>query len=381
MAGPISGTKFGRRAAQRARLGFSIALLLLPGVGAGQETRPAVDSQVLFSSSARPRASESPVARALLQYHTLASPLALRTIPFFEGTFTSGGQTYRYAIVGRNPSLTKSTTRVRTVIVPLRLVFADGQVFDPSGTIPRLRRSPLFRGSTFTSGVTQYGDAIQRAEFWAETQGTAYHVLLRRPTVTATAVIRVPAAEGLTTTSHFGGRLGVVNEAFFAQQIVPAVIDQLHIAPSKLTILWSYNVDLQSQLGEMGAILGEHDAGTNRAGTKIWTWAWASWHTPDTAAEGNTDVAALSHEIAEWYNNPFVSNMVPPWQSPPAYPCTTALEVGDPVAGITFSQDGYHLQDEVFLSWFARQEPSTGIAGMYTYLGTLIAPPPLCSGS
>ena len=89
---------------------------------------------------------------------------------------------------------------------------------------------------------------------------------------------------------------------------------------------------------------------------------------------------ALSHEIAEWCNDPFGSNVVPPWEVLPEYPCNALLEVGDPVVGVAFSENGYHLQDEAFLSWFARQVPSVGMGGRYTYLGTFTAPPPICSG-
>jgi hypothetical protein len=72
---------------------------------------------------------------------------------------------------------------------------------------------------------------------------------------------------------------------------------------------------------------------------------------------------------------------VPPWEVLPEYPCNALLEVGDPVVGIAFSENGYHLQDEVFLSWFARQVPSAGMGGRYTYLGTFTAPPPICRGA
>src|SRR5439155_12822826 len=126
--------------------------------------------------------------------------------------------------------------------------------------------------------------------------------LLRRPTVTPTAVVKVPASDGITATSAFGGTIGVLREAFFAGAVVPAVVNQLRLSPAKLIIFWSYDVDLQTRLGEAGAILGEHFAGMNQARTKIWTWAWASWHAADTAPDGTADIAALSHEIAEWYN-------------------------------------------------------------------------------
>ena len=106
------------------------------------------------------------------------------------------------------------------------------------------------------------------------------------------------------------------------------------------------------------------------------TFAWASYLSPGIYArpDGGTDWAlqdihALSHEIAEWADDPFVNNTVEPWLTPtaPQYGCTDILETGDPVVGIgfamgtnTFSQgpnpngtqsaDGYyHPEDEVFL--------------------------------
>ena len=38
----------------------------------------------------------------------------------------------------------------------------------------------------------------------------------------------------------------------------------------------------------------------------------------------------------------------------------------------------YHLQDAAFLSWFARQSPSIGYGGRYTFLGTFTTPSPPC---
>jgi hypothetical protein len=40
--------------------------------------------------------------------------------------------------------------------------------------------------------------------------------------------------------------------------------------------------------------------------------------------------------------------------------------------------NGYHPQDEAFLSWFAHQQPSIGYHGLYTYLGTFGSPAPTC---
>ena len=48
------------------------------------------------------------------------------------------------------------------------------------------------------------------------------------------------------------------------------------------------------------------------------------------------DIHALSHEISEWADDPFVNNGVEPWLTPtaPQYGCTNALETGDPVVGL-----------------------------------------------
>src|SRR5262249_48030247 len=156
-----------------------------------------------FSSRAHAAAARAAVQRALHPDASVASATALRTIPHFEDTFVYGNQTYRYTMVGADPKTTKKTTRIPTIIVPLRLVFADGHIFDRSRMIGSVRRSPLFHPAEFIDGRTQYGDAIQRAEFWTYTQSTGYHVLLRRPRVTATAVITVPSAAGITATSTF----------------------------------------------------------------------------------------------------------------------------------------------------------------------------------
>jgi hypothetical protein len=356
--------------------GFAVALVVpivataeVPHIGDGPLTFASPSMRVwssLPAPAAADRAERAPVAR-------------VRTVPTFEDTFTFGGQTFTYDMVGTNPRLTSGRTVVPTVIVPLRYVFADREKFDPKQTTRQLRRSPLFRPSTFASGTTQYGDAIQRAEFWSDTQATGYHVLLGRPAVTPTIVVHVPASDGMTVTRQLGGRVGLVTESFFIDSVVPAVIKKLRLPPSKLIVFWSYDIELQPPSGQAGVILGEHSAGTNQARTRIWTFAWASWNTPDTVPVGDSDVAALSHELAEWYNDPFVGNAVPPWAAPPSYPCNTVLEVGDPLVGTTFVQDGDHLQDEAFLSWFSHEVPSTAIGGRYSFLGTLTAPPAVCT--
>ncbi len=132
----------------------------------------------------------------------------------------------------------------------------------------------------------------------------------------------------------------------------------------------------------------------------VQTFSYAAYTTPGTFGDGNggpdpflRDIHALSHEIAEWGDDPFVNKLVNPWLTPtaPQYGCTSVLETDDPVVGIGFTMpgntydtaspfsDGYfHPEEEVFLPWFARQDPNTtsqttqsGGGGRYTFMGDL----------
>jgi hypothetical protein len=121
---------------------------------------------------------------------------------------------------------------------------------------------------------------------------------------------------------------------------------------------------------------GSHNSYGN---AKVRTFAWVSWVQPGICARPNRgtdwalqDIHALSHEISEWADDPFVNNTVEPWLTPtaPQYGCSGLLETGDPVVAIGFamsrnrfeqgtnpngtqSADGYyHREDEVFLPWF-----------------------------
>jgi uncharacterized protein (DUF2141 family) len=68
-----------------------------------------------------------------------------RTVPFFSDSFTFNGTAYPYTMVGTNPRASRVTTTVGTVIVPLRLVFADGQVAEPGSAVSSVVASPLFQ--------------------------------------------------------------------------------------------------------------------------------------------------------------------------------------------------------------------------------------------
>jgi len=126
--------------------------------------------------------------------------------------------------------------------------------------------------------------------------------------------------------------------------------------PTHLPLYWTNNILLHIGSNVLNCcIIGFHGAGevnghgtgsvNGNANQPVQTFAWASWITPGTYPRvagrplptdwAIQDIQALSHEISEWADDPFVNNLVEPWQTPtaPQYGCSSYLETGDPVGG------------------------------------------------
>jgi hypothetical protein len=309
------------------------------------------------------------------------------TIPFWSSVFTYNNNIYPYQMVGTDPSAGSKTTKVPTEIIPLNLTFSNGVTLDGTSKVKATVESPLFTKATYTSGKTQYGDAIQRAEFWkyvSKSSNKNYHVLLEQPKVYPTQNLIVPANVGQEAPGkRTGAPIGLISIDWFDTQL-QAIMTQLHISPKTLPIFLDYNTFLYQGTTSNCCILGYHSAlyTTDAVGKSvIQTYAFSAYSDPGIYGTlPIEDIHALSHEISEWYNDPLTDNVTPTWSVPgePQYGCSGILEVGDPVVGIAFNVNGYHPEDEVFFSWFAKQVPSIGINGQYTYLGTYTAPSPTC---
>ena len=90
---------------------------------------------------------------------------------------------------------------------------------------------------------------------------------------------------------------------------------------------------------------------------------------------GGSDISILSHEVAEWQNDPSGTNPTPSWGNiGQVMGCQGNLEVGDPLSGTTFNDTlngfTYHPQELAFFSWFYHQNPSLGVNGWYSDKGT-----------
>lgn len=271
-------------------------------------------------------------------------------------------------MVGTDPRTNRVTTTVRTHVVPVKLTFAGGTTFDPTALAAGVLRSPLFNRVAFVDGTTQYGDAVMRGEFWKYVSShPSYHVLLSVAAAVPAVTISVPSGDGYTAAKP-GGEYGYVAYSWFVQTIEPQILAQLRIPPSDFTIFVTARTSVLEP-GGYCCYLGYHSAFP--IGAQTWTTAWAS--------VTSKNIEALSHEVAEWLNDPFYNNDVPAWVSPESGACGgRQLEVGDPLTNYRIKKGGFVLQDVAFFSWFARQKPSIGYKKWYDLSGMLSVPAANC---
>jgi hypothetical protein len=319
----------------------------------------------------------------------------LATVPYWSGSFQSASngkrQVFPYTMVGTDPGAASATTVIATNIVPISLSFSNGTRLDGSTRVQSVIASPIFQSFDSQAGFTQYADAIYRASFFkiVEEKSPGWHVLLGQPAVLGTQYINVPSDKGLAFTgSHSGVPVGLMDVDWFTARLRQLVAD-LKLDPHALTIFLTDNAFLFLGNPAKCCIVGFHSGliSSQAESTQLRTFVWASYNDAKIFDAALEDVTALSHEIAEWYSDPFLSNVVPAWALPGSKACTAnILEVGDPIEvfhrmSFAVMLDGtvYHPQDAVLFSWFARQTPSIGIKGRYSYRGDkLFSPAPPC---
>ena len=344
------------------------------------------------------------------------------------------GVTYGYNMVGVDPS-TKGSATIPVDIIPLNFNVA-GQSFIGTDVVPAILASPQFQNGDYSStsaastvagsmgpggalsagnsGV-QLEDATMRAQF--NKVGTGYHLILGTPVVHDAITINVPSRHGVIATRNpaRGVYFADVDVNWFAAQLQNLNNSLGYVDPTHLPLYVTNSVMLYFGGNPANCcIIGFHGAGivpgrsagpvSGNGNQPVQTYAWTSYITPGTFNPINSwavqDIHALSHEIAEWADDPFVNNTVEPWLTPtaPQYGCTSVLETGDPVVGIGFSKgansfeqgptptgvqvaDGtYHPEDEALLPWFMRSSPNTisqptqtvsANVGRYTFMGDL----------
>lgn len=352
------------------------------------------------------------------------------SVPNFTRSFSFNGVTFPYTMLGNDPLLGHITTvPTKIVAVSLRLLNADGSVFDTVDAgefVQPVLSSPNFQRFKYehdaTVGIpaesTQFADAVQRAEF-ASSMHPNWHTELA-PSVKDNITITVPKfvhvtfkGQSVKTINYLSGlaadghRFVLMLDLFFENQlgiIVNNEIDAGNFTTDSIdlplfpnTFLYSFNPNNPLTRGSC-CTLGFHTYFTDGATPEHrWITDYASYISPGIFGGGFNDVTALSHEISETFNDPFVNNVTPRWLFPGASaPCTRGnsqgnLETGDPVEvladatfPVTLNSSGvtttYHPQTEALLQWFAQTVPSDALHGAYSYpdLTALTAPATLC---
>jgi hypothetical protein len=332
--------------------------------------------------------------------------LAGATVPLWKSSIVSGGKTYKYEMVGKDPFVKQSAPSVTigAPIIPIAFNFASGNaggVFNPTkavcgearSDINLVSQSPIFTKLTYTDGGTKLGtgeyvDIFQRANFWKYVGGSKktnpnYAVNLTG-TVEPAFDVNVGTSAGEVVGSGCSAT-GLINLASWDSYLQKTLIPSLkEISPTKIPVFIFRNVGMFQGTPSNCCALGYHSGYTNSSGTPQF------YTVTDIDDSGNfsgvEDVSDLAHEVGEWMNDPSGTNPTPTWghvgQDPNS--CQSNLEVGDPLTGtnlaITASNGvTYHPQELTFFSWFYRQKPSIGVNGYYSLADTFKAPSKPCT--
>jgi hypothetical protein len=345
-------------------------------------------------------------------------------LPLFNYNIVStrDGNTYQGVIVGRPPETrgSKAAVSVKTQIVPIKFVFEsvatsvnlttgiittapghaisnpalpDTNCFTGSNNVPLrlLAQSPIFNPADFNFGgtdvgATEYTDAFQRANFWSAIDKANYHVLLGPVEVLPTLVVPVPASQGLSLPAGIFepafptcGPEGLVN-IFYVDSVVIAALPTLPgVTPGTLPMFMMYNTGMP--IGDPTNLAnccagGYHSVAVE--GTALQTYSPFDFDVSGFFVSSANDTAIISHEAAEWMNDPFGINPTPAWgNTGQVVGCQANLEVGDPLTGNLapriFMPNGYtyNLQELAFFSWFY-QSKSVGVNGWFSNNGTFL---------
>jgi hypothetical protein len=295
-------------------------------------------------------------------------------------------------MVGTNPWEGSASTTVPVEIIPIALIFSNGASLDGASRVANTISSPIFQPFASQTGFTQFGDAVFRASFYEvlEKISPDWHVALGHPAVLPTLNITVPPEFGFQFTGSVSGApIGLVNMDWFSKQL-RNLLTMVNPDPHSLSIFLTYNAFLFSGTPDKCCVIGLHSAVASPGPgntQNVNTFVWASHNDAHIFSVPMEDITALSHEVAEWYSDPLVNNVVPAWVQPGSSACfSNLLEVGDAIETfpdlsfrVLMNGTEYHPQDVALFSWFARQSPSIGLKGRYSYKGgKLLSVAPHC---
>ena len=338
------------------------------------------------------------------------------TIQTFSGDFQATGvgpsgkpqRRWFYTMAGNRPEAGGTTVFDAPVVpVSLDLLDYDGSVRVINGQklhysvqpfIDPVVNSPIFQVAEYSSSntPTQFSDSVQRAEFYNVMQQD-WHTLLR-PSVKTERILAIPRGKYFFALNEDGSCCAFVlaDINVFSNLLFPAPANDVKspigaaehsgeiTTKSVSTFLFPNTYLYLNGNPNHCCVLGFHsydfEPGDARNGfrEKRYVLNFSSWISPGLFAPGFEDITALSHEMTESLNDPFVgsdgSHGITPWWSSTNGNCQDDLEVGDAIEGlpdattpIVTKGRTYHPQNEALLQWFEFQSPSTAQGGAYSY--------------
>jgi hypothetical protein len=338
------------------------------------------------------------------------------TIQTFSGDFQASGvgpsgkpqRRWFYTMAGNRPEAGGTTVFDAPVVpVSLDLLDYDGSVRVINGQklhysvqpfVDPVLNSPVFQVAEYSSSNTrtQFSDSVQRAEFYNVMQQD-WHTLLR-PSVKTERTLAIPRGKYFFALNEDGSCCAFVlaDINVFSNLLFPTAANDVKspigaaehsgeiTTRSISTFLFPNTYLYLNGNPNHCCVLGFHsydfEPGDAKNGfrEKRFVLNFSSWISPGLFAPGFEDITALSHEMTESLNDPFVgsdgSHGITPWWSSINGNCQDDLEVGDAIEGlpeattpIVTKGRTYHPQNEALLQWFEFQSPSTALGGAYSY--------------
>jgi chitinase len=319
---------------------------------------------------------------------------AAAAVPTFTRSFVVSGRQYRYVVAGRSPEQ-GGTTTIPTVLVPVSLVFqgyrdAAGHplAISASSAVTQVVDSPIFREFAFATGDTQYGDAVQRAEFYKDAVAKDWHTLLGPPRVTPVLSIEIPLADGYVLTSkQTGHSLAIVDRDFVQKQLFNQ-LSKMKIDPHALVIALTKDADFYAlHDATVCCSWGSHGVFRNASLKAPQAYVLGSYLEPGVVPRFS-DIQPLTEQIAEWMNDPLRglrASRFPAWQDPSLAhgACGGRGEgsfyrFGEPTDGGTMPNatvvklhgTAYHLENVALLPWFAENAHPETFQNAYSFPDT-----------
>ena len=292
------------------------------------------------------------------------------TLTTWKFTYTYQNNKNTVTFVGNAPTGKPTTTP--SFIIPLKIVLSTGQTFSAmtaqangQSALADTVASPIFQSVVSFKeggaklGKTQYEDAWERESFWPSVLDNArYHVLLGQPTVLSEVTLNVPKASGVVGT-EFGVQVALVDINYIDAQVNAIIKANPQITGGAVPIFELY--DTYETSG--GCCIAGYHSATGQQTYAVFDYIG----TPKVFAQ---DVSALSLEMGQWLQNPYLTNSG----------CGRAWDVGVPLAGqanygaYPYTANGmtYNLQDLVQPPYFGAP-PSTSLDGRFTFQGAALS--------